>query len=328
MNRPARIAAISRSERLHPATRTMQIFGAVTLTVICLTMNTACQTTQPTAGRHVISAADACPASAAENAAILLDVRPRSDFEAGHVRGARWVNLAEWVKLARSGEDGLEHYPKWQTRIRELGIRPGDVVHVYDDGSMTEAARVWFILQHFGVERAAVVNGGYPALRATLTGDQIETGPPAPVAAGSSEPWPQQTGGLVRLNTREDIRRCLTAKEARILDARTPAEYGGVDLRGNKRGGHIPGAVNIPHTELLDANGRLKPANELRSLFERAGLKPGDRIIAHCQSGGRSSLAALALIEAGYNNVANYYLSFADWAADETCPLETGGGGD
>ncbi|MBL8879701.1 MAG: hypothetical protein JNG88_11330, partial [Phycisphaerales bacterium] len=113
-----------------------------------------------------------------------------------------------------------------------------------------------------------------------------------------------------------------TAKAAKILDVRSPGEYAGLDLRSNKRGGHIPGAVNVPHTDLLDAAGNLRAPTELRAIFEKAGLKPGDRIVAHCQSGGRSSLVALALIEAGYEDVANYYLSFGDWAADETCPLE------
>lgn len=293
------------------------------LSVLCIAMISGCQATQPVSGRNVITAAAVCSAQPADENAVLLDVRPRSSFEAGHVRGARWVDLSDWTKLARSSNDGLEYYKKWQSRIRDLGVRPNDAVRVYDDGSMTEAARVWFILQHFGVERATVVNGGYPALQAELPADRIQTGPPQLVLS-SDEPWPDRTGGLVRLSTRDEIRRCLTAKEARILDARTPGEYAGIDLRGNKRGGHIPDAINLPHTELLDAAGRLKPAEELRALFERAGLKPGDRIIAHCQSGGRSSLAALALIEAGYRNVANYYLSFADWAADETCPLETG----
>lgn len=286
-------------------------------------MITGCQMNQQRNHSYVTAPTDIGATAAHHADAILLDVRSRADYEAGHVRGARWLDLGEWMKLAKSGNDGLDHFKQWQSRISAVGIGSEDTVRVYDDGAMTEAARVWFILQHFDVERAVVVNGGFRAMKAALPADEIESGPPKPVTT-STQSWPNRTGGKVELRSREDVRRCMTAKEAKILDSRTPAEYRGDDLRTNKRGGHIPGAVNLSHTELLNADGQLKSAAELRALFEKAGLKPGDHIIAHCQSGGRSSLAALALVEAGYSNVANYYLSFSDWAADESCPLEKG----
>lgn len=286
---------------------------------LLLLTNSGCHMSHRSGGTNVISVADM--KSQSVSGVVYLDIRPRADYETGHVHGARWVDLPEWVKLAKTDADGLEHFRNWQQRIAALGVGPQSVVRIYDDGSMVEAARLWFILQHFCVKQTALVNGGYRALQRELPGDRIASGPPVAVAAYAGE-WPQQTCGAVELQTRADVRRCMTAKEAKILDVRTKGEYAGTDLRTNKRGGHIPSAINIPHMDLLDASGNLRSPPDLRAIFENAGLKPGDRIVAHCQSGARSSLAALALIEAGYENIGNYYLSFGDWAADETCPLE------
>ena len=95
-----------------------------------------------------------------------------------------------------------------------------------------------------------------------------------------------------------------------IFDARTQAEFDGLDLKNNARGGHLPGARLLAHSELLDGK-RLKPA---ATLHRDAGFQPGDHIVTHCDGGGRAALAAVAAVRAGYPGVRVYYLSFADWA--------------
>ncbi|MBL8881029.1 MAG: hypothetical protein JNG88_18085, partial [Phycisphaerales bacterium] len=181
----------------------------------CLFTNTGCRMSQPSSGKNVISAADLTSRSDAST--LFLDVRPRADYEVGHVSGARWVDLTEWVKLAKTEADGLEHFRKWQQRIATLGVGPDSIVRVYDDGSMIEASRLWFILQHFCVAQASVVNGGWRALQREMTADRIASGPPALVSAYSGA-WPERTCGAVDVQTRADVRRCMTAKEAKILD--------------------------------------------------------------------------------------------------------------
>jgi thiosulfate/3-mercaptopyruvate sulfurtransferase len=73
----------------------------------------------------------------------------------------------------------------------------------------------------------------------------------------------------------------------------------------------------------LGGDGRLKSAEELNDLLTAAGFKPSERIVTHCDGGGRAALAALAAVRAGYTNVAAYYLSFSDWSRDESCPVVT-----
>ncbi|MFN3525196.1 MAG: sulfurtransferase, partial [Paracoccus sp. (in: a-proteobacteria)] len=108
--------------------------------------------------------------------------------------------------------------------------------------------------------------------------------------------------------------------DVQVFDARTRSEFDGTDLKGNARGGHLPGAVLLDHRDLL-AGRSLKPADELANLMALAGLDGSRPIVSHCNGGGRAALAALAAVATGHTDVRVYYLSFADWAADESCPL-------
>jgi thiosulfate/3-mercaptopyruvate sulfurtransferase len=185
---------------------------------------------------------------------------------------------------------------------------------------MTEAARVWFILQHFGADDAAVVNGGFRAITPLVEDARLALSrEPAAVRPARFRPG---RSGSIGLAGRKDVREAVERGEAQIFDARTAAEFRGEDLRRNQRGGHIPRAVSVPHVELLDERGRLKSPELLADLFERAGFRRGVPVITHCDGGGRASLAALAAERAGYGPVLNYYLSFGDWAADASCPVE------
>lgn len=240
----------------------------------------------------------------------LLDVRDAGAFAAGHAPGAVRVPIEDWVKAARTPEGDFSRSDHWHRAIRALGLGEGVTAGIYDDGRMTEAARVWFILQHFGVD-CTVLNGGYPGVdMAGLTGADA-TPANLTLAPGT---------GRVGLTDRAALKAQLD--RVAIMDTRTDAEFQGQDLRANARGGRLPGAVLLPHSDLLDAD-RLRPPAELRARFEKAGFTAGQTIVTHCEGGARAALAALAALQAGYAQVSVYYLSFSDWAADEICPVVT-----
>jgi thiosulfate/3-mercaptopyruvate sulfurtransferase len=113
---------------------------------------------------------------------------------------------------------------------------------------------------------------------------------------------------------------------AQLLDTRTPGEFEGSDLRGNARGGRPPGAVNVPHAQMLKPDGTLKSPAELRALFERAGLDLDRRVISYCQLGFRGALGCLALAQAGVEEakLAVYDASMREWLNDETRAVEAG----
>lgn len=245
----------------------------------------------------------------------VLDARSESDYRAGHIAGAIHVPVAAWDRASKTAEGGFGNVKHWNAAIGALGVDGSKPVAVYDDGKATDAARVWFILQYFGVS-AAMVDGNWPAIRAIL-GQQAETSVHQPLAAIFSG---KPETGAVGVKERAELRAEL-GSGVQVFDSRTQAEFDGKDVRNNPRGGHLPGAIRVGHTDLLDATGKLLSASELRRLLDKAGFVAGRPIVTHCEGGGRAALAALAAVHAGYAGVYNYYLSFADWARDDACPV-------
>lgn len=219
----------------------------------------------------------------------------------------RRVPIEAWISHAKQSRSGLDDITYWQDAIGELGLGPNALTVVLDDGRMTEAARVWFILQYFGLP-AAVLNGGALSL-GSLPED-------LPDHVGTLELRPGS--GSVGLRGRDDLKSDLASVQ--VLDARSAAEFRGEDLMGNARGGHLPGAHHLAHADLLDGP-RLRPASELAAMLDAAGIDGRKPIVSHCNGGGRAALAALAAVVAGQRDVHVYYLSFADWASDDSCPI-------
>jgi thiosulfate/3-mercaptopyruvate sulfurtransferase len=245
--------------------------------------------------------------------ALFLDVRPLDAFRAAHLTHAVRVPIESWEAAAKQERTSLDNTQFWEAEIGALGVDGSRTALIYDDGRLTDAARVWFILQHFGVP-ARVVNGGWPHL-ADLPRQSGDASAPAPAA------FTAQTGtGKAGLTNRAEVLRELGWSQ-RILDARSAAEFSGQDPRNNARAGHLPDAIHLAHTRLVSSDGRLRSAAELRDIFLSAGFHPGDAVVTHCDGGGRAALAALALLQAGFGDVQTYYLSFADWAKDESCPI-------
>lgn len=188
---------------------------------------------------------------------------------------------------------------------------------IYDDGRMTEAARVWFILQLHGVD-ARVIDGGWNS----LVGALLPSGPDSvahhPVP--STYRTPSDFLPIVKLVNRQSLRDSLLGK-VQVLDARTTSEYAGSDLRSNSRSGHMPGAKSLPHAGLLNADGTLKKTDLLRARLGEANVDLERPVVRHCDAGGRAALAALAAVAAGHRDVSAYYLSYSDWAADGSCAV-------
>ena len=219
------------------------------------------------------------------------------------------VPIDDWIETAKRSQSGFDDLTFWHRELQALGVGPDAMTVVLDDGRMTEAARVWFILQYFGLP-VAVLNGGLSALNQK----------PEQLAPHSTPLNLRPGSGRVGLRDRLTLRGEL--ENVQIFDARTGAEYRGEDLKGNSRGGHLPGAINLSHDMLLDGQ-RLRDAREIENMLDAAGLSRDLPIVSHCNGGGRAALAALAAVMAGRSDVNVYYLSFADWAADESCAIST-----
>ncbi|MBS82223.1 rhodanese-like domain-containing protein [Variovorax sp.] len=246
----------------------------------------------------------------------LLDVRDRAAYLDGHAPGAIHLDLKQWEQIAKTPEGELDRSEVWWPAIGALGIDGRKPVVVYDDGRMTDAARTWFILQWHGVD-AHVLDGGWPSLLRTpsVTPDTVEH--PAVAARYAAPEGYRPAVGLV---TKEILKRQLDGS-VQILDARTQAEHRGEDLRSNARGGHLPGAKLVEHASFLAEDGTLKSRQQLNDLLTDAGIVQDAPVVTHCDGGGRAALAAWAAVNAGQQEVSAYYLSFSDWAKDESCSI-------
>ena len=222
-----------------------------------------------------------------------LDARDRAMFDTGHVPGALCVPVEAWDKAAKSADIGFYKTAYWDEALGLLGLDQSAIAVAYDDGRMTNAARVWFFLQYFGA-KAVVLNGGWPVLSSAT-----ELPPAARLSTSGFRVAPG--AGSVGLVDRETLKRQLDG-DAHVFDTRTRAEFTGEDMRNRTRGGHLPGARHLSHTDLLD-NGAVRPAPALRAMMERVGFGAGDHIVTHCEGGGRATLAAAAAVRAGYGDV-------------------------
>ncbi len=240
-----------------------------------------------------------------------LDARDQAAFDAGHAPDAVRVPLEAWDKAAKASDIGFQHTAYWDEALSALGIDPSVTAVAYDSGAMTNAARVWFILQYFGVP-CLILNGGWSVLSSA---SGVPEGAPASKAVLRAKPG----AGAVGVVDRDTLKRQLDGA-AHVFDSRTRAEFTGEDARNRPRSGHLPGARHLSHVDLMD-HGIVRPAPVLRQMLERVGFGPGDHIVTHCEGGGRAALAAVAAVRAGFDDVRVYYLSFADWARDESCPI-------
>jgi len=252
----------------------------------------------------------------AQDAAV-LDARGVGAFAGGHLPGSAPL---DWTALRDSGGD-VGHLSsdtdKLQRALRSVGVSAGPVI-VYDAGrsGWGEAGRIWWTLSYLGHDAVYILDGGLGAWEAA--GQPVSTAPAAP-GPGSfvARPEPGLRAAL------PEVSACVSSGcDVVFWDTREAREYGGATPYGEARGGHLPGAVGLHYKDLLDAQGRLRPEAELRSLLEGAGITPEKRVVPYCTGGVRSALAVAVLTELGYGDVANYDGSMWEWSADPARPLE------
>lgn len=239
-------------------------------------------------------------------------------YSDGHVPGA--VNLGgDCSKVLRTKEDDtvFKDTKKYEQILGNAGISTGNTVVVYGDiPRITNATVGFWILEYLGQKDVRFLNGGIKAWEDA--GKKLDT-------AETKLPPKHYKVHIVRsrIATTEEVLKIAkgAVKGTQIVDARTPAEYAGTDMRA-KRGGHIPHCVlNVSHTELYDkATGKIKSMDDLEKLF--GNLNKNKRVIPHCQTGTRSTLSYLAFRLMGFKDPANYDDSWIIWGNSEDTPIE------
>ncbi|WP_096784413.1 3-mercaptopyruvate sulfurtransferase [Rhodobacter sp. CZR27] len=232
----------------------------------------------------------------------------RAEYEAGHIPGARFFDIDEIADL-RSALPHMAPPPeKFISRMRAMGIGDGHQVVIYDGAGILSAPRVWWTFRLMGKTDVAVLDGGLP--KWTAEGHPLEDMPPV---VRDRHMTVQRQAGLVKDVTQ--VAHASKLAEAEIIDARSEGRFKGTEPepRPGLRGGHIPGSKNVPFQTLLTGNGTLKPAAELRAIFEAAGVDLAKPAITTCGSGVTAAVLSLALEIIGHRNHALYDGSWAEW---------------
>lgn len=259
---------------------------------------------------------------AAADPPTLLDVRwrltgrpGRDDYTAGHLPAAVFIDL-DGELCGPPGTGGRHPLPEpaaLQRALRAAGVRGGHPVVVYDGGDGLAASRAWWTLRWAGHERVRVLHGGYPAWLAV-------DGPVSTVS-----PTPPEGDIVVRPGALPVLDATAAAELASgggvLLDVRAAVRYRGEFEPIDPVAGHIPGAVNLPTSEYVAADGRFAPVETLRARFADVGVTDEVSVGAYCGSGVTAAQAVLALHVAGIPDAGLYVGSWSNWVADPSRPV-------
>jgi thiosulfate/3-mercaptopyruvate sulfurtransferase len=245
-----------------------------------------------------------------------------SAYDTGHIKGA--IAL-DWRKdlQARPIRDLLSK-DKLEELLSSKGVSNADTVLVYGDNNNWFAA--WFVwnLKYYGHKDVRLINGGRKKWQDE--GRELVTDAPSITPATYKAAQPDKSIRALRDEVLADLGRAGVA----LVDVRSPKEYSGELLapenlpqEGAQRGGHIPGAANIPWGQAVREDGTFKSAEDLRELYGAKGVTADKAVIAYCRIGERSSHTWFVLhYLLGYPNVRNYDGSWTEWGSLIGAPIE------
>lgn len=254
-------------------------------------------------------------------AVTVLDVRYRmggppglAEYEQGHLPGASYVDLdrdlaaAPEVGPGGGGRHPLPATEDFEVAMRRVGVRDERPVVVYDDWTGLAAGRAWWLLRYHGHQDVRVLDGAWPAWVAA--GGEVHSGvtltPPGDFTA--------RPGQMPMVEAEQVL------DVPVLVDARAPERFRGEVEPVDPVAGHIPGAVNVPTTTNLRADGTFRAAGELRALYAAAGVDGSAAVAAYCGSGVTAAHDVLAMEIAGIP-AALYPGSWSGWITDPARPV-------
>ena len=245
-----------------------------------------------------------------------------SAYEQGHIPGAVGFN---WQKEL---QDQVIRAPLSQAQLEDLlsraGVSNDTTIVLYGDNNNWFAAWALWILKYYGHPDVRLLDGG----RVKWLADKRELTTEVPSYASTSYHAQAPESNIRAL--RDQTLTHLGQQGFALVDVRSPAEYSGELLapanlpqEGAQRGGHIPGAANIPWSMAVREDGTFKPADELRALYASKGVTPDKDVVAYCRIGERSSHTWYVLnYLLGYPHVRNYDGSWTEWGSLIGAPIE------
>ena len=248
---------------------------------------------------------------------IIVDLCSDALYRQKHVLGA--VHLQPGALMAGTAPypGKLPEMEQLENIIRYLGISAHSHVVIYDDEGGGWAGRFAWTLDLLGYHNWSYLNGGIVAWIKEGFVTEAQTNQPVP-----SETTISIANSEVLISADEIIGQ-LDNPDFVVWDARSPGEYSG-DMVRSARGGHIPGAINIEWTELMDRQRNLRIRDDAEAILTAAGLGREKSVTTHCQSHHRSGFTYMVARILGYKNISAYDGSWAEWGSLDHTPVERG----
>jgi thiosulfate/3-mercaptopyruvate sulfurtransferase len=243
-------------------------------------------------------------------------VDPYDQYMQAHIPGALFFDIDDLSDTSSPLPHMLPPPEKFASRMRKMGVGDGMKIIAYDNRGIFSAPRAWWMFRVMDHNDVAVLNGG---LKKWLA-EERPTEAGQPPQKSERHFTARKNSALVR--DLEDMLSAVSSKRPQIADARSKSRFQGreAELRPVPRLGHMPGARNVHYSALINENGTLKSAAELRAAFDAAGVSPEMPVITTCGSGVTACILALALAVLGNEHAAVYDGSWAEWSGVAHAP--------
>ena len=251
-----------------------------------------------------------------------VDYDPKANYNLGHIPNAV---LFDWKKdindpLARN----IISRDDCSKLLQKAGINNDTTLVLYGDFNNWFAAFAFWVFEYYGMTNVKIMNGGR---KKWLEEDRPISKDTPTFPMGNFKPSEPNPALRAFLN---QVRESLNSDQIKRIDVRSPQEFSGeitapaeYPTEHAQRGGHIPGAVNIPWAKAVNDDGTFKSADELAKLYQTVGIMPDKEIITYCRIGERSSHTWFVLKHLlGYPNVKNYDGSWTEWGNMIDNPIE------
>ena len=245
------------------------------------------------------------------------DVRAR--YFAEHIPGAIYFDIEAFSDHSTSLPHMLQSPEAFSLGASTLGISDEATIVVYEQEGVFSAPRAWWMFRTFGAHKVFLLDGGIKSWKEA--GFPVQAGP---VHRATSRFNAKLNHEAVK--SFADIQQIIaghSTAQSQVLDARSSGRFTGTapEPRPEISSGHMPGAVSLPFTELVE-NGRLKSSNQLGAIFDAKGVNLNESITTSCGSGVTAAVLALGLEIAGARNVSLYDGSWAEYAQRPEAVIE------